>query len=425
MPLRFDFILPPLALLFCLTMLPAAHGADNRFNLKEGAKGKNCLTCHDNFEGILKKPFVHTPLKNWDCTGCHNPHASSHGKFLDAELKEMCLRCHASILPEKAASAHKPAADGDCGKCHDPHAAASKFNLHKGGNALCFECHKEMGSRISAAKFKHMPVEKGCAGCHDPHASAGGEILLKENVPGLCLKCHDSSRQVFEKQHGGYPVAKARCTSCHDPHGSSQKGLLYDKVHNPFGKRACRQCHEEPTAAAPFKTKSDGYKLCLGCHNSMINETMLKGRLHWPLLDRVGCLNCHTPHASAQDGLLKKPMTEVCAQCHADTVSWLKTVETKHSPVKDGQCTSCHSPHASDQILLLNKPTAIDVCASCHDWQKHSTHPIGKDYKDARNKNLTVDCLSCHRSHGTPYVKMLHAQSQTEMCTNCHSAFRR
>ncbi|MGV1101041.1 cytochrome c3 family protein [Thiovibrio sp. JS02] len=425
MRLRSDFIMPSLAFLLCLGVLSAAHAADNKFNLKEGAKGKNCLNCHDTFEGMLKKPFVHTPLKNWDCTGCHNPHASSHGKFLDAEPGEICVRCHAGILPEKPASIHKVVAEGTCVKCHDPHAASYKFNLHTGGNALCFDCHQAMGSKISAAKFKHMPVEKGCVSCHDPHASATGASLLKDNVPGLCLKCHDSGKLVFQKQHGDYQVATARCTSCHDPHGSSQKGLLYDKVHAPFGKKMCKQCHEQGTAAEPFRVKAEGYRLCLGCHNNMINENLGKSRPHWPMIDRVGCLNCHTPHASAQDGLLKKPMTEVCAQCHGDTVQWLQSVETKHSPVVEGLCTSCHSPHAANQVLLLNRQSVIEVCATCHDWEKHSTHPIGADHKDPRNKNLTVDCLSCHRAHGTPYAKMLHSSSQTEMCTNCHSQFRR
>ncbi len=425
MRLRSDFIIPILAFLLYFGLLSGAQAAANKFNLKEGAKGKNCLNCHDSFEDMLKKPFIHTPLKNWDCTGCHNPHAARHGKFLDAEAGEICVSCHTDILPAKAVSTHKVAADGTCVKCHDPHAAKYKFNLHNNGKTLCFECHKELGTKVAAAKYKHMPVEKGCVSCHDPHASAGGPTLLKEDVPSLCLQCHDSSKLVFKKQHGDFQVEGARCTSCHDPHGSSQKGLLYDKVHVPFGKQMCKRCHEEPTASEPFKTKAEGYKLCLGCHSNMINENLAQSRVHWPMLDGVGCLNCHTAHASAQDGLLKKPITEVCAQCHADTVQWMHTVETKHSPVTEGMCTSCHSPHAANQVLLLNDPSVVEVCASCHDWQKHSTHPIGPDYKDPRNENLVVDCLSCHRSHGTPYGKMMHAPSQTEMCTTCHSAFRR
>jgi predicted CXXCH cytochrome family protein len=402
-----------------------SQAADNPFHLKEGGRGKICLNCHDAFQDILKSPFVHTPVKTWNCAGCHNPHTSSHGKMLDADPKAICLRCHAKLLPEKPVSLHKVVADGNCVACHDPHAAPNKFNLHKSGSALCFECHKEMGTRLQGNKFKHPPVEQSCTSCHDPHVSAKGEKLLRDGMPALCLKCHDPGKSAFQKQHMNYPVEKANCTSCHNPHGSNQKGLFYDKVHSPFAKRSCSQCHEGPTSQAPFKVKAQGSELCRGCHSGMLNEALSKNRLHWPLLDRTGCLNCHTPHASDQAGLLKAPMLVVCGKCHADCVDRIRTYQSKHPPVAQGECTGCHSPHSSDQLLLLNKPSVIEVCGSCHDWQQHSTHPIGTNAKDPRNPNLFVTCTSCHRSHGTDNKKMLLAPTQTEMCTNCHKQYGR
>lgn len=425
MRLRSELFIPLLAVLIFLAQATAADAGDNKFNLKKGARGKNCLACHDSFEDILKQRFIHTPLQDWDCTGCHNPHAARHGKFLDADARNICLTCHDGFFPDTPVSTHKVAIDGTCVKCHDPHAAKYANNLRRSGKKLCFDCHKEMADKVAAAKYKHMPVQEGCLDCHDPHASAEGVSLLKANVPGLCLECHDSSGQLFQKQHGGFAMETARCTSCHDPHGSSQKGLLYDQLHVPFGKKMCKRCHENTTAEEPFKTKADGYKLCLGCHSNMVNSSLAKDKVHWPLLDGVGCLNCHTPHASSQEALLKRPVTEVCAQCHTDTVQRMETVEHKHSPVTEGMCTSCHDPHAANQTLLLNQESVIKVCAECHDWQEHSTHPIGSDYTDPRNQNLSVNCLSCHRSHGTPNERMMHAPKQTEMCTTCHSAFRR
>jgi predicted CXXCH cytochrome family protein len=421
---RPSFIIPFLALILCLTGQQVTHAQD-KFKLKPGAKGKNCLNCHDGFEEILKNPYVHTPVKTWECTGCHNPHASAHGKFLDADPKVICVRCHAKVFPVNPVSIHKVAADGGCVNCHDPHAAKYKFNLLKEGGALCGECHKALGERIAAVKFKHAPVEKGCANCHDPHASATAGKLLKENVPALCLKCHDTEKINFQKQHMNFPMAGTRCTSCHNPHGSNQQGLLYDNVHNPFANRKCTQCHEGPSSPTPLKVKAGGFDLCRGCHSNMINEALAKNRLHWPLLDRNGCLNCHNPHASDQKALLAASMMDVCGRCHNDTISKLKTVKSKHPPVAEGTCMVCHSAHASDQVLLLNKPSVIDICGECHDWQKHSTHPIGDEVKDPRNGNLTITCLSCHRSHGTDNNKMLHSPTQTEMCTNCHKEFRR
>lgn len=421
---RPDFIIPFLALIFCLGGHSLTH-AEGKYNLKPGATGKNCLNCHDGFEEILKNPFVHTPVKSWDCTGCHNPHAASHGKLLDADPKDICVRCHSKVFPDKPVSTHKVAADGNCVNCHDPHAAKYKFNLLKDGGTLCSECHKALGERIAGVKFKHVPVEKGCANCHDPHASASAGKLLKDNVPALCLKCHDTEKINFQKKHMNFPMANTRCTACHNPHGSNQNGLLYDKVHDPFASKKCNQCHEGPSSPTPLKVKAGGFELCRGCHNDMINEALAKNRLHWPLLDRNGCLNCHNPHASDQEGLLAGPMQEVCGRCHVDTVAKLKAAKSKHPPVEEGTCMACHSAHSSNQVLLLNKPSVIDVCGDCHDWQKHSTHPIGDEAKDPRNPNLTVTCQSCHRAHGTDAGKMLHSPTQTEMCTNCHKEYRR
>lgn len=421
---RPDYIIPFLALIFCLGGQSLTH-AEGKFNLKPGATGKNCLNCHDGFEEILKNPFVHTPVKSWDCTGCHNPHAASHGKLLDADPKDICVRCHSKVFPDKPVSTHKVAADGNCVNCHDPHGAKYKFNLLKDGGTLCSECHKALAERVAAVKFKHVPVEKGCANCHDPHASANAGKLLKDNVPALCLKCHDTEKINFQKQHMNFPMANTRCTACHNPHGSNHKGLLYDKVHEPFASKKCNQCHEGPSSPTPLKVKAGGFELCRGCHNDMINEALTKNRLHWPLLDRNGCLNCHNPHASDQEGLLAGPMQEVCGRCHVDTVAKLKAAKSKHPPVEEGTCMACHSAHSSNQILLLNKPSVIDVCGDCHDWQKHSTHPIGDEAKDPRNPNLTVTCQSCHRAHGTDAGKMLHSPTQTEMCTNCHKEYRR
>jgi predicted CXXCH cytochrome family protein len=165
--------------------------------------------------------------------------------------------------------------------------------------------------------------------------------------------------------------------------------------------------------------------MCKACHSNTINEMFAKKRVHWALLDQVGCLNCHSPHASDQEGLLSKPMMTVCGQCHSDTVERVKTAESKHPPVQEGKCTICHSPHASGQLSLIEEASVVDACSTCHEWGKHSTHPIGAKYIDKRNKNLSVTCLSCHRPHGTPYKKMMIFPTSTETCTDCHEKLKR
>jgi predicted CXXCH cytochrome family protein len=84
----------------------------------------------------------------------------------------------------------------------------------------------------------------------------------------------------------------------------------------------------------------------------------------------------------------------------------------------------CHQPHAADRTFLLNDQT-IELCGKCHDWQTHVSHPMGEKVTDRRNRNLKVQCLSCHNAHGTDHKHMLLQTTISEMCTQCHVEYRR
>jgi DmsE family decaheme c-type cytochrome len=415
-----------LGVLIAFVLGRGADAADNttKFKLKPGAAAKLCLDCHDAFNAKLKKAFVHTPVKK-DCTNCHNPHSAKHGKLLAADAAKICVTCHASVIPANAQSSHSIVVKGECMKCHDPHSADNKDSLLKQGNALCLDCHKPLAEKIASVKHKHPPVEKGCLVCHTPHASTKDKSLLRDRSTALCVGCHKTDSASFARRHVEYPVAGSRCTGCHDPHGSNVQSILYDNVHQPVAARKCNQCHEEATSATPLKTRKEGTELCRGCHNDMYNKTFDKNRLHWPLLDKKGCLACHNPHATSQKGLLKEPLLKLCGRCHADTIQRQEKSPTKHEPVQSGTCTACHDPHSSNAPFIAKQENTIELCGTCHDWMKHSTHPIGENARDPRNKNLSVQCLSCHRAHGTEYKTMFPFPTQTELCVQCHEQFRR
>ena len=410
-------------LFFLLLTGATGHAAD--YKLKPGAGGKLCLNCHTTFTEILKKRFQHTPVKAGECASCHNPHAADHGKLLEAAPGEICAGCHPTVLPEKARSVHQVVAQGKCISCHDPHAAEQKNNLLKSGNELCFGCHTAMQKSLAGLKVPHAPVSKNCLACHAPHASTGGRALLTADPPALCQKCHATGDKKFAAVHMNYPVEKADCTACHDPHGSSQKAILYDAVHAPVAKRMCNQCHAAATSPTPLQVKKNGFELCRGCHSEMVNTAFGKEHLHWPLAGGNGCLECHSPHAAKKKNLLAGSLLTVCGRCHEDTMKRQERSPTKHQPIQDGECASCHNPHASDNSFLLAKASVVEQCATCHEWQKHSTHPIGSNFKDPRNANMTLDCLSCHRSHGTEYKHLIPFATTTNLCVQCHDQYKR
>jgi DmsE family decaheme c-type cytochrome len=408
-----------------LSLASIARSQQNPYRLKEPDQKKLCLACHTDFEQKLKSRFVHTPVRSGDCSACHEAHVSSHGKLLSDDPREMCARCHGSVVSAKAKSTHKVVADGDCQKFHDPHASDNAANLRAKGNELCFGCHKDIGETVRTSKFKHSPVEQGCLSCHGAHGSDQAGHLLKATVPSLCINCHKPGTAASQAQHMKYPVGTASCTSCHDPHGSNQPALLQNTVHPALKSGGCHQCHESADSATPFATKRPGYELCKGCHSEMINTVLGKKRLHWPVADKKGCVNCHNPHASRYDKLLKGDQRQLCGTCHDDTLKRNAVVAVKHAPVEGGACSACHSPHASDTVYLADKPSIVALCTACHDYSAHSAHPIGEKAVDPRNKNLRVDCLSCHTGHGTEFKWMLRAGTNLELCTQCHTKFVR
>ena len=423
--------------LFLISFLMAARLAypAGKFKLKPGAEGKICLKCHETFQITLKSRSVHPLAKTGKCSGCHDPHTSSHKKLLDSNPADLCFSCHEDVLPENASSTHSIVTEGNCAKCHESHASENKFILTKSGNELCLECHQEIGERAGKARFKHNPLmrQKGCLNCHNPHASTESDYLLSTDVPGLCLKCHKTNKLSFKRKHMNYPVANSNCDSCHSTHGSNKRGILYDTVHAPVAQKKCTECHLSAASPKAGETKKQGIELCRQCHRDMIDETFSKKRVHWALVDKVACSNCHSPHGSKEKKLLQRPVIETCGSCHSDTVAlqeWSKNNPKNKNlcePVKKGDCTSCHSPHAADNVLLIAQENITSgVCGKCHEWKSHSSHPLGEKVLDPRNKNLTVECLSCHRACGTGNnPAMLPYESTYDLCVQCHPERRR
>jgi predicted CXXCH cytochrome family protein len=421
---RSGMLFPLLGVLLAVLLGSVAY-AEPDFKLKKGARGKLCVDCHDAIQELLKKRFVHTPLAEGECTGCHNPHTSDHTMLLAVEPEGVCYECHDEMLVPEAESIHQVVAEGKCASCHSPHASDNEMVLLKAGKALCFECHEELGEKIEANEFGHDPVEEDCLECHNPHLSEKNPKLLKDGDPSLCVECHDTGKSIFKTVHENYPVQKGSCVGCHDPHGSNTAAILYDNVHEPMADRECSECHASATSAAPFALKESGYELCEGCHYEMIVDVFNKKRVHWPLLDETGCINCHSPHGSSEDSLIKNSLIVVCGKCHGDTVARQERSRTKHEPVQEGECAECHSPHSSDNLFILNESSNLDLCGTCHEWQTHSTHPIGAEIIDPRNQNLSMQCLSCHRTHGTEYKHFLYFGTTKDMCIQCHTDYRR
>ena len=155
----------------------------------------------------------------------------------------------------------------------------------------------------------------------------------------------------------------------------------------------------------------------------------------------LGCLDCHSPHASkSEKGLLVagahapmaqgkceachtmedgKPATATVAQppalcitCHKDLADFAKR-KVLHEGVTDGDCTSCHEPHGSKMPGLLAKP-AKELCGECHDdiAAKFGEPVVHQAFTDEK-------CGACHEVHGGSNPKLVRT-TDGAMCLRCH-----
>lgn len=200
------------------------HASNYRGQLKADGAAL-CTTCHEPLGEMLKtRPFVHGAVTSTEgCAGCHVGHASNAPGLLRAAQPDSCLTCHDRELKDAAGKPitnmkallannpqhHGPIRDGNCTACHDPH-ASKQFRLlvteyppdfyapyDEQRYRLCFGCHRsEMvtstGGR-GVTQFRdgdrnlhalHVNREKGrtCRACHEVHASRN-PFHIRDAVP--------------------------------------------------------------------------------------------------------------------------------------------------------------------------------------------------------------------------------------------------
>ncbi len=176
-------------------------------------KGKDlCLGCHEDITERLGSSVVHGAVtRDRECLNCHRPHHSAFPKMLDHAAEDLCLSCHDQSLEAtdgrklmdmakklEAEFKHGPIRDGNCSACHEPHGSEFISLLRRAypkrfysswdpnNYALCFGCHDknafaERNSTLTGFRdgdenlhYVHVHREKKgrtCRACHDTHAS--------------------------------------------------------------------------------------------------------------------------------------------------------------------------------------------------------------------------------------------------------------
>jgi len=204
-----------------------AHTREHPGQLREGPQKLCYLCHeHDDIRKLVEtSPFVHGALTTEEsCNACHAGHGSVLPSLLSKPEKTLCLSCHNELLRtddgrvltdmayllKENPRHHGPIREGQCTPCHESHASTRYARLAGDypqsfyapfdvkSYALCFECHieqlvvAEQGIGVTEFRdqernlhFVHVNKEfrgRTCRACHEMHASSR-PFHMRETVP--------------------------------------------------------------------------------------------------------------------------------------------------------------------------------------------------------------------------------------------------
>ncbi|GEM_PF-382237 len=283
------------------------------------------------------------------------------------EFSENCLACHddlANSLKDSphsltGADAHKGATDIGCISCHDGWAAhmddPSADNISSGPDTtatyqamVCSRCHQTPHQTAMSTNDPHAVAGMQCSSCHQIHNNTHLNLVNTERE-NFCGSCHPAVVAEFNLR-SAHPLVtyNIQCVDCHDSNRleSSFRAAGVDWT--------CQNCHSEYAGPFPYE------------HPVVFNH----------LVEGEGCTECHQPHGSANERLLKQPGNGTCMQCHGIPPGHA----TAHSGfVAETDCVVCHSEiHGSyNNRLFLDPNLGSKFAANCFSSGCHSTNIIG------------------------------------------------
>jgi DmsE family decaheme c-type cytochrome len=224
-----------------------------------------------------------------------------------------------------------------------------------------------------------------------------------------CLKCHDEApaTNILDTVHAvkgdeRTPFAEHGCEGCH---GASPEHIASAaKVHGDEKPLPPTVVFKGPNKSPA----SERNKACMSCHENGL-RTNWAGSQHES--STMACTDCHTAHIKKDPVLVKATQPEKCFSCHAQQRQ--QSFQVSHHPIREGKvvCSDCHNPHGSAGDKMLKELTINDTCYTCHAEKRG---PFLWEHQPVRE-----DCTNCHTPHGSNETRLL-KQHLPFLCTNCH-----
>ena len=264
------------------------------------------------------------------------------------------------------------------------------------GRQVCEGCHRQEAANwahtIHAKVFELNPrnvaEKQNCEACHGPGSA---HVNTPSDLTTIISFSHKSKTPVSE-QNG-------QCLSCHE---GGQRIFWHGSIHEN-NKLACSDCHNPMTnfSSHGLTARESVNQTCFSCHK--VQRAEFSKRSHMPLLEgKLSCTDCHNPHGSTTEPLLKADsVNELCYGCHAEKRG---PFLFEHAPVREN-CMNCHSPHGSNFESLLTTPRPV-LCQQCHAQDGHPGQLLtmgnlpGGLRPDPRL--IATSCQTCHVNiHGS------------------------
>jgi len=197
------------------------------------------------------------------------------------------------------------------------------------------------------------------------------------------------------------PQEKGGCETCHGA------GSLHVKAGGGRGVGGIISFRKNDTS----RPVAENNAICLSCHDKG-DRNYWQGSAHESR--DVACTDCHTVMArvSVKGQLKTEREVETCYQCHKDRR--MQAQRSSHMPLREGKmtCTNCHNPHGSASDAMLKEASVNDNCYTCHAEKRG---PFLWEHPPVRE-----NCLNCHEAHGSNHEYLLKVQ-RPRLCQDCHS----
>lgn len=160
---------------------------------KPAAVNAQCEGCHITVKAQFDKPFRHkVPENAMTCVDCHNPHGTARTAMAKsfAANEPGCIGCH-SDKRGPFTFEHGPVRFDGCATCHEPHGSTNPRMLARAEvRQVCLECHANLPGQKAATPVMGVvppafhdlrsPRYQNCTVCHQKvHGSFVDRNLLR------------------------------------------------------------------------------------------------------------------------------------------------------------------------------------------------------------------------------------------------------